>query len=332
MICAQVGWQLGKGSFGTVFVALSRANRRDVRAVKVIDLGHADARTISKLAVEVRTMRRVDHPNICRLDDCYLHEKKFSMVIEYCSGGELFDRITAKDHYSEREARVAFAQMVEAVGHCHRHEVAHRDLKPENVLYAGPEGTRSAHVLKVCDFGLSTTFGGGHHDLHRKVGTPGYVGPEVLTATEERGYGPECAPRAEINQCVRPAWRYYLLFWPPRLSARVLGVLARGILGLLTRTFDFRTGQRRFHECDPEQVGKGALADVGQLRHRLGAGTNRTADARAPQIQGRRGERRLLRLGHVPVPEDDAAAGRGGHGQGYKAIGARAAADDCLIY
>ena len=100
-----VGWQLGKGSFGTVFVALSRANRRDVRAVKVIDLGHADARTISKLAVEVRTMRRVDHPNICRLDDCYLHEKKFSMVIEYCSGGELFDRITAKDHYSEREAR-----------------------------------------------------------------------------------------------------------------------------------------------------------------------------------------------------------------------------------
>ena len=142
-----VGWQLGKGSFGTVFVALSRANRRDVRAVKVIDLGHADARTISKLAVEVRTMRRVDHPNICRLDDCYLHEKKFSMVIEYCSGGELFDRITAKDHYSEREARVAFS--------------------------------------------------------------------------------------AEINQCVRPAWRYYLLFWQPRCSTRVLGVLARGVLRLI---------------------------------------------------------------------------------------------------
>ncbi len=44
---------------------------------------------------------------------------------------------------------------------------------------------------------------------------------------------------AEINQCVRPVWRYYLLFWPPRRSARVLGVL---VLGLLTRTFDFRTG------------------------------------------------------------------------------------------
>jgi hypothetical protein len=59
---------------------------------------------------------------------------------------------------------------------------------------------------------------------------------------------------AEINQCVRPAWRYYLLFWPPRRSARVLGVFARGVLGLLTRTFDFRTGpdphaseRQRFH-------------------------------------------------------------------------------------
>ena len=47
---------------------------------------------------------------------------------------------------------------------------------------------------------------------------------------------------AEINQRVRPVWRYYLLFWPPRRSARVLGVLARGVLGLLTRTFDSRTG------------------------------------------------------------------------------------------
>ena len=49
---------------------------------------------------------------------------------------------------------------------------------------------------------------------------------------------------AEINQCVRPAWRYYLLFWQPRRSTRVLGVLARGVLGLFTRTFDFRTGPR----------------------------------------------------------------------------------------
>ena len=58
---------------------------------------------------------------------------------------------------------------------------------------------------------------------------------------------------AEINQCVRPAWRYYLLLWPPRRSERVLGVLARGVLGLLTRTFDFRQAL----------LGRAAVLDAG---------------------------------------------------------------------
>ena len=49
--------------------------------------------------------------------------------------------------------------------------------------------------------------------------------------------------KASTSAEIRPVWRYYLLFWPPRRSARVLGVLARGVLGLLTRTFDFRTGE-----------------------------------------------------------------------------------------
>ena len=69
-------------------------------------------------------------------------------------------------------------------------------------------------------------------------------------SSDDSGQGRHNAPgycaasiSAEINQRVRPVWRYYLLFWPPRRSARVLGVLARGVLGLLTRTFDFRTGE-----------------------------------------------------------------------------------------
>ena len=55
----------------------------------------------------------------------------------------------------------------------------------------------------------------------------------------------------ERKATMRQAWRYYLLFWQPRRSTRVLGVLARGVLGLFTRTFDFRTGwcaRRRAHE------------------------------------------------------------------------------------
>ena len=61
------------------------------------------------------------------------------MVLEICSGGELFDRIVEVEHYSEAEARVAFSQMVEAVGHCHKLDIVHRDLKPENILLSSKE-------------------------------------------------------------------------------------------------------------------------------------------------------------------------------------------------
>ena len=66
---------------------------------------------------------------------------------------------------------------------------------------------------------------------------------EAASRASEITYSQNGKTNAEINQCVRPAWRYYLLIWPPRRSVRVLGVLARGALGLLTQTFDFRTGK-----------------------------------------------------------------------------------------
>ena len=80
--------------------------------------------------------------------------------------------------------------------------------------------------------------------LEALVSLPSYLALSGRNPFGVKGDGliPVATASAEINQCVRPAWRYYLLFWPPRRSARVLGVLARGVLGLLARTFDFRTG------------------------------------------------------------------------------------------
>ena len=78
-------------------------------------------------------------------------------------------------------------------------------------------------------------------------------------------FGNVVSASAEINQCVRPAWRYYLLFWPPRRSARVLGVLARGVLGLLTRTFDFRTVKYFWawlRHCVVERVPTAACVEI----------------------------------------------------------------------
>mmetsp|Transcript_12819 Transcript_12819/g.38167 ORF Transcript_12819/g.38167 Transcript_12819/m.38167 type:complete len:456 (-) Transcript_12819:76-1443(-) len=186
---------LGKGSFGSVWLGRPKPSGHDHQgaalAIKTIDLSHGDqVHTLACIAQEIKTMRRIEeHPNVVHVHDCYMHDGKFHMVLDYCAGGEMFARIASKSHYSEQDARFAFAQMVEAVGHCHAHGVVHRDLKPENVLYVAPEGAPDGDVLKVCDFGLSTVFHG--HELRRIVGTPGYGAPEILNADKCHRYGKE---------------------------------------------------------------------------------------------------------------------------------------------
>ena len=104
-------------------------------------------------------------------------------------------------------------------------------------LRQGPFRNEGAALLKFLRNGSLTTVASASADV------PGAPDPYVASLVEQE-MCERAAASAEINQCVRPASRYYLLFWPPRRSARVLGVLARGVLGLLTRTFDFRTGGR----------------------------------------------------------------------------------------
>ena len=148
-----LGKLLGEGAFGKVHAGTLKRSESEKAPVATTEGGASPCpeekceRAIKFLGVaalkatgvddEINTMRRVSHHhNIVKLYDCYLHGDHFVMALELCRGGELFDRIVAKQHYSEREARKCFAQMVEAIGHCHAHEIVHRDLKPENLLYA----------------------------------------------------------------------------------------------------------------------------------------------------------------------------------------------------
>ncbi|XP_038979728.1 CBL-interacting protein kinase 1-like isoform X2 [Phoenix dactylifera] len=103
------------------------------------------------------------------------------MVLEYVTGGELFDKIALKGRLPEREGRKLFQQLIDAVSYCHDKGVFHRDLKPENVLLDA-EGN-----IKISDFGLSALPQQFGNDglLHTTCGSPNYVAPEVLA---NRGY------------------------------------------------------------------------------------------------------------------------------------------------
>jgi serine/threonine protein kinase len=97
--------------------------------------------------------------------------------MELCQGGELFDRVVEKDHYSEKEAARAVIAVARALQHCHHHDIVHRDLKPENLLYFEPPP--SLETLKLADFGLAHLLEPGA-SLRTACGTPGYVAPEIV--------------------------------------------------------------------------------------------------------------------------------------------------------
>jgi len=75
--------------------------------------------------------------------------------MEYCSGGELLDRITKKKYLKEREASQIIYKVISAVNHIHKKGVVHRDLKPENIMFSTNEEDSE---IKIIDFGLANKF------------------------------------------------------------------------------------------------------------------------------------------------------------------------------
>jgi calcium-dependent protein kinase len=105
---------------------------------------------------EVAIMRHLPRSaSIVSLREACEDDGAVHLVMELCEGGELFDRIVARGHYTERAAAAVTRTIVEVVQLCHRHGVIHRDLKPENFLFANK---KENSPLKAIDFGLSIFF------------------------------------------------------------------------------------------------------------------------------------------------------------------------------
>lgn len=116
------------------------------------------------------------HPNVVTLKQAFEDAQYIHLVMELCSGGELFDRIVERQRYTEKDAAAAIRTILKVVAHCHSMNVMHRDLKPENFLLSD---TTDRALLKATDFGLSVFFKEGQ-EFQDIVGSAYYVAPEVL--------------------------------------------------------------------------------------------------------------------------------------------------------
>jgi len=173
-----VGETLGTGHFSKVKLGVHKVTKEQV-AIKIIN--KPTGSKIAMLKAEVDILIKCDHPNVVKLYKVYETPQILYLVMEILSGGELFDRIISKGHYSEEDARQLSKTLCESISYLHSLGIAHRDLKPENILL---KDTTEAAMIKITDFGLSKIFAddaAGEVVMRTACGTPGYVAPEVLT-------------------------------------------------------------------------------------------------------------------------------------------------------
>ncbi|XP_069363203.1 serine/threonine-protein kinase MARK2-like isoform X11 [Maniola hyperantus] len=170
---------IGKGNFAKVKLAKHVPTGKEV-AIKIIDKTQLNPSSLQKLFREVRIMKMLDHPNIVKLFQVIETEKTLYLVMEYASGGEVFDYLVLHGRMKEKEARAKFRQIVSAVQYCHQKRIIHRDLKAENLLLDGEMN------IKIADFGFSNEFTPGAK-LDTFCGSPPYAAPELFQGKKYDG-------------------------------------------------------------------------------------------------------------------------------------------------
>ncbi|XP_024020446.1 calcium-dependent protein kinase 11 isoform X2 [Morus notabilis] len=179
-----MGKKLGQGQFGTTYLCTKKSSGAHFACKSIPKRKLLCREDYDDVLREIQIMHHLsEHPNVVRIEGSYEDAVFVHLVMEVCAGGELFDRIVEKGHYSEKEAVKLIRTIVGVVETCHSLGVVHRDLKPENFLF---DSTSEDAQLKATDFGLSVFYEPGQ-TFYEVVGSPYYVAPEVL----RKNYGPE---------------------------------------------------------------------------------------------------------------------------------------------
>eukprot|EP00116_Pleurobrachia_bachei_P002916 sb/3463178/ len=179
-----VAWdfELGKGHSGIVRQCVNKETGEEC-ALKCLPDNPASR-------LEIRLQMRVSTcPNVVKIYDVFKNTLQLPneceprdmllVVLEMMPGGELFERISKRRRFTEREAALVTKQIAVALQHCHANNIAHRDVKPENLLLK----SGSSLIVKLADFGFAKL---DHGNLTTPKCTPYYVSPQILEASKFR--------------------------------------------------------------------------------------------------------------------------------------------------
>ena len=184
----RLGKTLGMGAFGKVKLAHHIVTGLKV-AVKILNKGKIKHLEMAeKVRREINILKMCTHPHIIRLYEVIDTPSDIFVIMEYVSGGELFDYIVSRGRLPPDEARHFFHQIVSGIEYCHHYKIVHRDLKPENLLLDADNN------IKIADFGLSNVAHDGDF-LRTSCGSPNYAAPEVISGNLYAG------PEVDVWSC-----------------------------------------------------------------------------------------------------------------------------------
>ena len=180
--------EISNGTYAKIYIVQRKTDFKLYCCKEILKSKVAD---LYNFRNEINILSKVDHPNIIRIYEIFEDSRYISIIMEYCTGGDLFQKINElaeKDKsFSEKEAVKIFKQLMSAVSYCHNQGICHRDLKPDNIIFLNKEPDSP---IKVIDFGLSKIFGelkpimkGNKVEkniMSLRVGTAYYMSPEVL--------------------------------------------------------------------------------------------------------------------------------------------------------
>lgn len=175
---------LGEGAFSVVYLA--EHNKTGIkRCIKKISKRDFTTDQSESIMNEIKILQQTIHPNIVKIIEYYESQRSLYIVTEYLNGGELFDKISQKGSFTEKEVHGIVTQILSAIIYLHDLNIIHRDLKPENIIFE-KLGLDEMN-LKLIDFGTSREIQK-DQKLKIKMGTPYYIAPEVL----KKNYDQKC--------------------------------------------------------------------------------------------------------------------------------------------
>mmetsp|Transcript_5142 Transcript_5142/g.5098 ORF Transcript_5142/g.5098 Transcript_5142/m.5098 type:complete len:229 (+) Transcript_5142:3-689(+) len=180
---------LGSGALGEIRLCTD-LRTGDTRAVKIISKAGLNKAEVDSRSVfhEVEILKTLDHPNILKTFEYFEDRSNFYIVMEYCQGGDLFDKVSQLLVFTEKQAAKIMSQVFSGLSYLHSRGVIHRDMKPENVVIVDElEGNEDDLQIKIIDFD-NATFYEINTQISGSYGTTLYMAPEVF----DKNYNEKC--------------------------------------------------------------------------------------------------------------------------------------------